>query len=206
MIPIVLASASPRRRQLMHHLRVPFLVDPSGVDEPSLSAPHPADLALALARAKALDVSTRHPDAAVIGADTLVDLDGRVLNKPSDAADAVRMLTLLSGHTHQVHTGLAVWRSGSLQVAVVTAAVRMRAIDRATVEAYVATGEPLDKAGAYAAQGLGAALVDRIEGSYLAVVGLPLLALRDLLLAHGVAVPAAIAELEPLERGASPAG
>lgn len=177
------------------------MVDPSTVDEPSHSAPTPEALAGILARAKATDVAMRHVGAVVIGADTLVDLDGDVLNKPRDREDAARMLSLLAGRTHRVHTGIAVVKGGVCISEVVTARVTLRAVSLPQIEAYVATGEPLDKAGAYAAQGLGAALIERVEGSYLCVVGLPLLALRALLRTVGVESVASLPQLERLERG-----
>ena len=199
--PLILASSSPRRRDLLGHLGIPFQIDPSNVDEspiPGLTIP---ELVRALATAKASEVAARHPDSVVVGADTLVDLDGEILAKPRDPADALRMLRHLSGRVHQVHTGLAVRRADRLTTRLVTASVHMRAAPDDALAAYVAGGEPLDKAGAYAAQGEGAAFIERVEGSYLAVVGLPLLALRHLLIESGVAVPAALATLEALERG-----
>jgi septum formation protein len=199
--PLVLASSSPRRHALIRYLGVPFIIDPSGLDESVVDAPDPATLAVTLAEAKAGDVARRHPRAVVIGADTLVELRGQVLNKPRDAEEASRMLGLLAGNIHQVHSGIAVSKAGRCATRLVTASVRMRPADVATIAAYVATGEPLDKAGAYAAQGEGAALIEGVEGSYLAVVGLPLLALRDLLLEAGVPVPADPAVLVRLERG-----
>jgi septum formation protein len=204
--PLVLASSSPRRHALLRYLDLPFVVDPSGIDEDAFAASSPAALAVTLAKAKARDVAARHPEATVIGADTLVDLAGQVLNKPLDGEDAVRMLRMLVGRTHQVHSGIAVWRAGRCATSLVSTAVRMRPADEATIAAYVASGEPLDKAGAYAAQGLGAALIDAVDGSYLAVVGLPLLALRDLLQASGIAVPADAGLLARLERGELAAG
>lgn len=137
----------------------------------------------------------------MIGADTLVDLDGDVLNKPRDREDAARMLSLLAGRTHRVHTGIAVVKDGVCMSEVVTARVTLRAVSLPQIEAYVATGEPLDKAGAYAAQGVGAALIERVEGSYLCVVGLPLLALRTILQAVGVESGASLPLLERLEGG-----
>ena len=137
----------------------------------------------------------------MIGADTLVDLDGRILNKPVDAAHAETMLRLLAGNTHQVHTGIAVCHSGRVLSHVETATVTMFPATAEAIRAYVAGGEPMDKAGAYAAQGDGASLIARVEGSYLAVVGLPLLALRALLIAAGVPVAADLPALRRLERG-----
>ncbi len=199
--PLVLASSSPRRRELLGHLGIPFQIDPSTIDEspiPGLTIP---ELVRALAAAKAGEVAARQPDSVVVGADTLVDLDGEILAKPRDPDDALRMLRLLSGRAHQVHTGLAVYRANRMATRVVTAWVHMRAAQDDELAAYVASGEPLDKAGAYAAQGEGAAFIERVAGSYLAVVGLPLLALRDLLIEFGVTVPAALTTLEALERG-----
>jgi septum formation protein len=206
---IVLASSSPRRHELLRHLAIPFSLDPSTIDESAARAPTPARLAEVLAARKALDVAPRHPDAVVIGADTLVEFEGQILNKPRDALDAVRMLGMLAGNTHQVHSGIAVVTRPADGDAheldclstCVTATVRMRPATRDEIDAYVATGEPLDKAGAYAAQGIGATLIERVVGSYLAVVGLPLLALRDLLLQAGVTSPASLSYLEALERG-----
>jgi septum formation protein len=200
-IPLVLASGSPRRHQLLRYLGVSFTVDPSGLDETSPPDATPPQVALHLARQKALDVARRHPDAVVIGADTLVDLDGRILNKPVDAVDAERMLRLLAGNTHRVHTGIAVWRAGRVLSRVVTATVTMHPAGKEAIRAYVAGGEPMDKAGAYAAQGEGAALIARVDGSYLAVVGLPLLALREELIAAGLPIDAGLPALERLERG-----
>ena len=200
-LPVVLASSSPRRQELLHLLDLPFSIDPSGIDETPLPGLTPPEIARSLAERKARDVAGRHANAVVIGADTLVDLHGLVLNKPEDRDDAIRMLRLLTGTTHQVHSGLAVWRGGTVQTRVVTASVRMRPASEAAIAAYVDTGEPMDKAGAYAAQGRGAALIEAVEGSYLAVVGLPLLALREMLIEAGVPVPADVARLARRERG-----
>ena len=199
--PLVLASSSPRRHELLRYLGIPFTVDPSGIDELLLPGLTPAQQAVRLAEDKARDVANRHSDAVVIGADTLVDLAGQILNKPHDREDALRMLRLLTGATHLVHSGIAVWHRGTIRSRLVSTAVRMRRADEAAIAAYVATGEPMDKAGAYAAQGEGAALIEDVEGSYLAVVGLPLLALRDLLQQAGITVPAPLSVLEALERG-----
>jgi len=199
--PLVLASSSPRRHELLRYLEIPFRIEPSGIDESPIPGRTIPELVRALAEAKALQVAASFPDSVVIGADTLVDLDEEILAKPHDSADALRMLRLLTGRTHQVHTGLAVRRANRMLSRVVTASVHMRAASDEALAAYVASGEPLDKAGAYAAQGEGAAFIERVEGSYLAVVGLPLLALRELLLEIGLAVPASLSVLEALERG-----
>jgi septum formation protein len=171
------------------------------LDETPPSNASPPQVALFLAEQKALDVARRHPKAAVIGSDTLVDLNGRILNKPVDSADAEAMLHMLTGNTHQVHTGIAVWRAGSMFSRVVTATVTMRPAGDEAIRAYVACGEPMDKAGAYAAQGEGATLIAGVDGSYLAVVGLPLLALREVLIEAGLQVAADVATLERMERG-----
>jgi septum formation protein len=198
---LVLASSSPRRHQLLHYLGVPFSIDPSSIDETAFRDAAPPDVALLLARLKAIDVARRHPDAVIIGADTLVDFQGRILNKPVDAADAMCMLHALTGNTHQVHSGIAVWSAGRVSSRMVSTSVTMRPATDDELAAYVSGGEPLDKAGAYGAQGEGATFIARVDGSYLAVVGLPLLALRELLLDAGVPVDADLAVLERLERG-----
>jgi septum formation protein len=195
--PLILASASPRRRELLARTGVPFAVIPAEVDETPPPGVLPADLALLLARRKATEVATRHVGVIALGVDTVVDLDGMSLGKPQDEEDAVAMLRLLQGRRHAVHTGMAVVRRGSghegiVEVAsrVVTAWVTMRRLSEGEVREYVATGEPLDKAGAYGLQGLGGALVSRVEGSRLAVIGLPLVELAPLLAAAGLSYPA----------------
>ena len=202
--PLILASGSPRRRELLRHLGIPFQVEPSGVDESPIPGLSPAELAHALALAKARDVAGRRPDAVVIGADTLVDLDGQALAKPRDPEDALRMLRLLSGRAHQVHTGVAVCRGGRVGSRLVSATVYMRPSADEVLAAYVAGGEPMDKAGAYAVQGEGSALIDRVDGSYLAVIGLPLPALRGLLLEAGLVSPVEQATVEALDDGTHP--
>jgi septum formation protein len=201
MAELILASSSPRRQALLRYLELPFTVDPSGIDETAVPASTPPDLVRILAQAKAQEVAARHPTGVVIGADTLVDLDGAVLAKPVDSADAVGMLVRLMGRTHRVHTGLAVCGGGECTACIVSSTVTMRRWSEEQVQWYVATGEPLDKAGAYAAQGLGAGLIERVEGSFLAVVGLPLLALRDLLDAVGIVTAVPQDRLEALEQG-----
>ncbi|MGH2347463.1 MAG: Maf family protein, partial [Chloroflexota bacterium] len=164
----------------------------------------PAELVCTLALAKAREVAGRRPGAVVIGADTLVDLDGQALAKPRDPEDALRMLRLLAGRAHHVHTGVAVCRADQIRSRVVSATVHMRRSSDAVLAAYVAGGEPMDKAGAYAAQGEGAVLIDRVEGSFLTVVGLPLLALRDLLLEAGLSSPVDPTTIEAIEYGEPP--
>ena len=190
---IVLASGSPRRRELLGLLQVPFEVVPSAYEEhtPSTHA-DPAALARHLAEAKARDVAERYPDALVIGADTIVVLGTTVLGKPRDEADAERMLGMLSWQAHQVITGIAILDTRSNPTIVETAAeatqVTFRELAVEEIRAYVATGEPSDKAGAYAIQGYGSILISGIQGDYPNVVGLPLTRLAQLLRARGVSV------------------
>lgn len=193
---LVLGSSSPRRRELLGSLGLEFEVCPSNAPEPP---PVPGEAAEAyarrMARQKTLDVAALYPEAAVLGADTIVVLppavgqaDPLVLGKPVDEADALAMLTRLSGRAHQVITGCCLALPGRpepLCFAVVTD-VLMRASTREELAAYVATGEPADKAGAYAIQGLGAFLVERVSGSYTNVVGLPVTECAELLLARGI--------------------
>lgn len=171
---LVLASASPRRAELLRAAGFDFEVDPADVDERVVAGESPREHVLRLARAKAAAAAARHPDAAVVGADTVVAVDGAILGKPSDPADARRMLRLLSGRSHDVHTGVAVIYRGVLAEAAEVSAVRFTPLTEEEIDWYVASGEPDDKAGAYAIQGLAARFVDRIEGSYGTVVGLPI--------------------------------
>lgn len=184
--PIILASASPRRRHLLDMLGLEFRVVPSSVDELLRDGEDPGSHVERLAREKALAVAASHPDALVIGGDTVVVVDHTPLGKPADAADAVAMLLRLQGAMHRVETGVAVVAPGGrVESSVVPVHVWFRRFDRHTAQQYVATGEPMDKAGAYGIQGLGATLVDRIDGDYFAVVGLPLARLISLLRAVG---------------------
>lgn len=180
---LVLASASPRRRELLGRLGLPFAVEVSGVDETPLAGEAPEALAVRLALAKARDVAARHTHGLVIGADTVVARDGRLFGKPTGPDDAVAMLRALRGGPHLVVTGLAVVRAadGAARTSAVPATVTMRPYSDEEIAAYVATGEPLDKAGAYGAQGEAARLIERVDGPFLTVVGLPLDELRPLL-------------------------
>ena len=171
---LVLASQSPRRAQLLRMLGLTFDIIPAAVDETYHAGEEPAAHARRLAREKAEWIARVHPDAVVIGSDTVVVVDGDVLGKPVDAADAVRMLLRLQGRTHLVATGIAVMRDGAARDDVERVVVRFRPFDGAFAAAYVSTGEPMDKAGAYGIQGYGAALVEAIEGDYFAVMGLPI--------------------------------
>lgn len=172
---LVLASASPRRAALLEQLGLEFDVLPSQVDESVLAGESAAVHAQRLAREKARAVAEARPDALVVAGDTVVTLHGAILGKPADPSEATAMLLRLQGLEHRVETGIAVVAPDGREAAdVVGAEVRFRAFDRETAEAYVDTGEPLDKAGAYGIQGRGAVLVDSIRGDYFTVVGLPI--------------------------------
>lgn len=191
-LPIVLASASPRRRELLGLLGIPFRAVPADMDEEAVStgfADHRRAV-VAVARAKAEAVASRCPGEMVLAADTAVLVDGRRLGKPRDEAEAREMLFALQGRTHTVVTGLVLVdgeRGRSLEAWEETE-VTMLPLGRRDVEAYVATGEPLDKAGAYAVQGLGASFIARVEGCYFNVVGLPLARTAGLLREVGLHV------------------
>lgn len=183
---LILASASPRRRQLLQEAGVVFTVAPSNTEEIFSPEESPSAYALRVAREKAQHVARQYIGHWILGADTIVAIDEHVLGKPKDIGDGFRMLRLLSGRTHQVKTAFVIL-NGAGQVKaqqIVTSYVTFRELSDKQIREYLATGEPFDKAGAYAVQGIGAALVDRVEGSYTNVVGLPveevLVALRVL--------------------------
>jgi septum formation protein len=173
---LVLASASPRRRQLLAWLGVSYDVLPAEVDERPLPGEATEDLVARLACAKAAHVAARRPADWVLAADTVVELDGVALGKPADRTDAARMIAMLAGREHRVATGVAlVAPGGAVRAArLVLSRVRFRPLEARAVERYVATGEGDDKAGAYAVQGLGAGLIERVDGSFTNVIGLPL--------------------------------
>lgn len=181
---IILASASPRREELLRQVDCKFSIITSEIVEDNEQDMPPAELAVLHASAKALDVASKHngPEALVIGADTIVVLDNRVYGKPRDEEDAERMLHELQGQEHQVISGVAVVYKGEIWTDYAVTRVVLRALSAEEVKRYIATGEPLDKAGAYAIQGVGALLVEEITGSYTNVVGLPLTTLNKLLL------------------------
>ncbi|MDN5344745.1 MAG: nucleoside triphosphate pyrophosphatase [Clostridia bacterium] len=187
---LILASASPRRRELLARLGLGFTIQPSEVDESGYRDLPPADKVEALALAKARAVAATAEGALVIGADTVVVLQGQVLGKPASAAEAVAMLEFLSGRTHTVYTGVAVVRApaGPAAAAHACTEVTFRQLSSAIIAAYVASGEPMDKAGAYGIQGRGALLVAGINGDYFNVVGLPLVKVAELLEQFGVNV------------------
>jgi nucleoside triphosphate pyrophosphatase len=182
---IVLASQSPRRRELLTLIGIAHEVIPAGLDETILPDESPAAYVERLACDKALAIAGRVPDAFVIGADTTVVLDGQIFEKPRDAADAARMLRQLNGRTHTVLTAVAVARGSDVRSGVESVEVTFRALTEQQIVEYVATGEPLDKAGAYGIQGYGAVIVERIHGDYFAVMGLALGRLVGLLRESG---------------------
>ncbi len=185
MNPIILASGSPRRKQLLEMLRIPFRVIPPDVDEHVLAGEQADAYVTRLSRVKAQAVVSRAPGEVILAADTTVALRGRIFEKPTSPQNAVEMLEQLQGQTHKVLTAVAVAENGRLEQALDVTRVTFRRADRATLEEYVATGEPLDKAGAYAIQGLGAPLIERVEGDFFGVMGLPLRLALDLLAKFG---------------------
>lgn len=173
--PIVLASRSPRRRDLLQQMNIDFVVDPADVDETPRPGEKPTDYVERLSREKAETVAQRHrtEHVVVLAADTTVDVDGEIFGQPVDVDDAVRMLRRLSGRTHRVHTAVTVMSGGGAATECVTSLVTFHPLLPNTIEWYVGTGEPMGKAGAYAVQGLGSALVAAVRGSLTNVVGLP---------------------------------
>ena len=183
---VILASQSPRRRELLTLVGIAHDVRPADIDESAFPDEAPAAHAERLARAKAERLAADEPGSVVVAADTIVVIDDLILGKPADAADARRTLRRLSGRTHTVFTAVAVARDGRTVSGVEEVRVTFRALDDAEIAAYVATGEPMDKAGSYGIQGFGATIVERIEGDYFAVMGLPLVRLVGLLDAVGL--------------------
>jgi septum formation protein len=178
---IVLASSSPRRTQLLSMLGIPHEQDPANVPEEVRPDEAGVTAARRLARDKATAVAQRHPGRWVLGADTIVLLDGEMLNKPASPAEAEIMLTRLAGRRHEVVTAVALARDGHVFERHDVTSVWFRRLSAELIRRYVATGEPLDKAGAYGVQGYGAALVERIEGDFFGVMGLPLRLVVELL-------------------------
>jgi len=170
---LVLASASPRRQELLRNAGIPFEIQPAHVPEDPLPGEGAKECAERLAREKVLAISRQRPHDVVLGADTVVVIDNEILGKPADRADAVRMLRMLSGREHQVITGVCLVVRGQWSVASETTVVEMSEISGDEIAAYVATGEPMDKAGAYAIQGIASRWIPRIDGDYSNVVGLP---------------------------------
>ncbi|MDQ2865521.1 MAG: Maf family protein [Candidatus Eremiobacteraeota bacterium] len=194
MIPlarVVLASASPRRLEILRSLGLEVDVQPSRYGEPADPAATPLDLAARHAREKARDVSRSFRSDIVVAADTVVDLDGLTLGKPREAAEAAAMLRMLSGRRHLVHTAYCIINGGDVAVEeACSTAVSFFALSEPEITEYVATGEPMDKAGAYGIQGRAAALVERIDGDFYTVMGFPLARFVRALRRLGFALPA----------------
>jgi septum formation protein len=191
MKPIVLASSSPRRRELLAKAGLKFVVDSLETEELMEAGVDPVELTKSIAQSKARSAAGRHPGCLVITADTIGSLDGALLGKPRDAEHARRMLEMMSGRRHEVVTAFTILDTDtdrSVTRAVVTG-VRFRKLSHAEIDKYVASGEPLDKAGAYGIQGLGASLVDSVEGDFCNVIGLPVSALLDELCKFGIEAP-----------------
>lgn len=184
---IVLASASPRRQELLRQIGCGFRVVVSDAEELSGDGISPERLAVENARRKAEDVAAKEGgNAPVLGADTVVAVDETILGKPKDETDAVRMLRLLSGRQHFVYTGIALAYRGEVYGDVVRTEVWVDELSEKEIDAYIATGEPMDKAGAYAVQGIAAKFIPRIDGSFSNVVGLPLHAVKELARKAGI--------------------
>ncbi len=193
---LVLASASPRRQELLRNAGIPFSVFPANISEAPLPGENPRHCAERLAREKAHATLREHPEKLVLGADTIVVVDGEILGKPRNQADASRMLRLLSGRTHQVITGVCLvgsLRTGNQKLETgfedtrsETTKVTMTGLTDEEIQSYIATGEPMDKAGAYAIQGMASRWIPRIEGDYFNVVGLPMALVQTMLKEHGV--------------------
>ena len=184
---IVLASQSPRRRQLLGQMGLEFTTQSPEIDESAFHGRDARDLVETLSREKARWVARQQtPDTLVIGADTVVVLDGAILGKPRDGAEAEAMLAALSGRDHQVFTGVTLCQGDRILTQAEETQVTFRPLTGQEIRQYVSTGEPMDKAGAYGIQGLGALLVEGIEGDYCNVVGLPVCRLGRMLLEFGV--------------------
>lgn len=184
---IVLASQSPRRRQLLGQMGLEFTTQSPEIDESAFHGRDARDLVETLSREKARWVARQQtPDTLVIGADTVVVLDGAILGKPRDGAEAEAMLAALSGRDHQVFTGVTLCQGDRILTQAEETQVTFRPLTGQEIRQYVSTGEPMDKAGAYGIQGLGALLVERLEGDYFNVMGLPLCRLGEMLAQFGV--------------------
>ena len=187
--PLILASGSPRRKHWLEALRIPFELQVPHVDETPLLDEEPSELVQRLAELKAEVIAKRNPGRWVLAADTTVAVDHHTLNKPVDVDDAVRMLKLIQGRAHQVHTGFCLQRNDALHSFVDTAQVFFRPLSEAQIRWYVGTHEPMDKAGAYAIQGIGALFIEAVEGSFTTVMGLPVERMGALLHQLGLLQP-----------------
>ncbi len=185
---IILASASPRRKELLERIGLRFEVEPSNYEEDIHSGLEPHELAQKISLKKALTVAGKHKNAIVIAADTFGVIDGQILDKPHTEEEARKMLAMINGKSHSVITGFSIIDTGKNKTVsrAVETKVYIRKLTPTEIDAYVRSKEPLDKAGAYAIQGLGAVIVERIEGDYFNVVGLPLSALAEALKEFGI--------------------
>ena len=173
MRPLILASASPRRAELLRNAGIAFEIDPADIHEEPVAGEAPIDYAQRLARDKARAVLARHSDAVVLGADTVVVVDQHLLEKPANPDDAARMLGLLSGRTHQVITGVSLLAADFERTEAEVTQVEFVKMTEPEIAEYIATGEPMDKAGAYGIQGMASRWAERVEGCYFNIVGLP---------------------------------
>ncbi len=171
--PLILASASPRRKELLELVQIPFEIHVSEVEEKIEETASPAEVVMSLAAQKAADVAQHYPHAVVLGADTIVTYGARMLGKPNSKEEAAETLRVLSGNTHEVYTGVALVSGDETFTFYERTEVTFWKLSEEEIQAYVETGEPLDKAGSYGIQGKGAALVKKINGDYYSVVGLP---------------------------------
>jgi septum formation protein len=178
---LILASASPRRRELLTQANISFIAQPADIDETHRAGESPEAFTQRLAREKAEAVFAKDRSATVLGADTVVVCDAEILGKPADEADAARMLKKLSGRDHRVITGIALVSPSGTQTHAETTTVSMREISEEEISSYIATGEPMDKAGAYAIQGIAAKFITQIDGDYNNVVGLPVKRVQQML-------------------------
>jgi septum formation protein len=186
--PLILASSSPRRRELLANAGILFEVAAADVPEVHAPGERPVDFASRLAREKARAVARTHPGRAVLGADTIMIVDDEILGKPQSAADAQRMLSLLAGRQHLVSTAVCLRTASGREIAEIeTTRVYFSELSQEDIAGYVATGEPMDKAGAYAIQGLASRWVNRIEGDYFTVMGLPVALVWKMLRSEGLA-------------------
>ncbi len=187
--PFILASASPRRRELLERIGLHFTIEAADTDETLVPGLSPAEQVMRLSRNKACAIAARHPeDPVILSADTVVVLEDTILGKPADADDARRMLHALSGRTHHVLTGVTVLQGSHCQTRCEVTEVHFAALSDAEIDAYVATGEPLDKAGAYGIQGYAAVFATGISGDYYNVMGLPLHTAAKMLRQAGIPV------------------
>jgi septum formation protein len=182
---LILASASPRRKELLELLRIPFEVIKSDIEEIVDEKLHPGEVVQSLAQQKAASVARTKQDSFVIGSDTLVVYEGRMLGKPANEDEAMQMLQILSGKTHEVYTGVSIIQGDYVHSFYEKTSVTFFSLSDKEIEDYVSTGEPMDKAGSYGIQGFGALLVKKIDGDYYSVVGLPVARLKRELLKMG---------------------